>query len=172
MKSPTLYLIDSQEEDIATNTASLSLLDGILVPEFLTLLDKALYIIAEELKCNENTELLEALETRLTFRKTFLEIVADMPMSAEQRQLAFKKCQTLLPKIVKTIDRGIPTPSAFSTRIQRKLSIQVPPRPMVSIDPKDAAKLMLKLLDDLVEIESIQEYTSPHEIIVLSIKTI
>jgi hypothetical protein len=68
------------------------------------------------------------------------------------------------------MDHGKQTPGAFSTRIQRKLSIQVPPRPMVSIDPRDAAKLMQKLLDDLIEIESIQEYTSPHEIIVRSIK--
>ena len=60
---------------------------------------------------------------------------------------------------------------AFSTRIQRKLSIQVPPRPMVTIDPKEAAKSMKTLLDNLVEIEDIHEYASPHEIIVSPIQT-
>jgi hypothetical protein len=57
-------------------------------------------------------------------------------------------------------------PQAFSTRIQRKLSIQVPPRPMVSIDSMEAVTSLNAMLDGLLEIEAIHDYESPHDIIV------
>lgn len=37
---------------------------------------------------------------------------------------------------------------------------------MVSIDPKEAAKSMTTILDDLAEVETLYEYKSPSEIIV------
>jgi hypothetical protein len=64
------------------------------------------------------------------------------------------------------MDLGKETTGAFSNRIQRKLSIAVPPRPMVTVDPKEAAASMKIILDNLMEIEGLYEYNSPHEIIV------
>jgi hypothetical protein len=141
----------------------LNVLENFQVPEFLTLLDKALSVTTAR---TEDDPLVDAITTRLIFRKTFLEIVSNTATSSEDRTKALEKCQNLLPRITETIVLGKEMKGVFSTRIQRKLSIQVPPRPMVAIDPKEAAKSMKALLDGLVEIERVREYISPHEIIV------
>jgi hypothetical protein len=147
---------------VATNTASLVLLDNIEVEQFTNLPDQALNVIATE-KQKTTSSLLEALEVRLEFRKSFLEVVSN---SSERRRHQLKKCQNLLPKILHSMDLGKETTGAFSNRIQRKLSIAVPPRPMVTVDPKEAAASMKIILDNLMEIEGLYEYNSPHEIIV------
>jgi hypothetical protein len=147
---------------VATNTASLVLLENIEVEQFTTLLDQAINVIATE-KQKTTSPLLEALEARLEFRKSFLEVVSN---SSGRRRPELKKCQNLLPKILHSIDLGKETTGAFSNRIQRKLSIAVPPRPLVTVDPKEAAASMKIILDNLMEIEGLYEYTSPHEIIV------
>jgi hypothetical protein len=138
-------------------------LENFPVSEFLTLLDKASSVMAAR---TEDGKLLDAITTRLIFRKTFLEIVSNTASSSEDRTKALEKCQNLLPRIAETIVLGKEMKGVFSTCIQRKLSIQVPPRPMVAIDPKEAVKSMKALLDGLVEIENVREYMSPHEIIV------
>jgi N-alpha-acetyltransferase 35, NatC auxiliary subunit len=153
---------------VATNTASLVLLENIEVEQFTNLLDQALSVIATE-KQKTTSPLLEALEARIDFRKSFLEIVSN---SSERRRYELKKCQNLLSKILHSIDLGKETTGAFSNRIQRKLSIAVPPRPMVTVDPKEAAASMKIILDNLMEIEGLYEYTSPHEIIVSHTPTI
>jgi N-alpha-acetyltransferase 35, NatC auxiliary subunit len=152
---------------VATSTASLVLLENIEVPEFTILLNQALDVVATE-KRRTKSPLLDALGTRLEFRKSFLEIVSNTPMSAKERRPELKKCQTLLSQIVSSMDLGKETSSAFSTRIQRRLSISVPPRPMVTIDPKEAAKSMKTILDNLLEFEALYDFKSPHETIVRS----
>lgn len=161
-----LYLY--QEEDASINTASLSILDEIETPKFLELLDQALSIVNAELE-KSPSKALEAIETRLTFRKQFLEIVAGIGMPPKKRHHALENCQSLLVKIVESMELGKPSAGAFSTRIQRRLSISVPPRPMVSIDPKEAAKGMKSILDNLLEMDDIQEYRAPHELLVCSL---
>ena len=159
-------VLTMQEEDVATNTASLSILEDIETPEITTLLEQALSLIAaEKRKSPSSSEILEAIETRLLFRKRFLDIASNTATTRERRA-ALKICRDLLPKWTSTLDMGNQTPGAFSTRIQRKLSISVPPRPMVSIDPKEAAKSMKMILDDLAEIETLYDYKSSSEIIV------
>jgi len=157
-----------QEEDASINTASLSMLDEIETPKFLELLDQALHIINAELE-KSPSKALEAIETRLTLRKQFLEIVAEIGMPPKKRHHALENCQSLLVKIVESMELGKPSAGAFSTRIQRSLSISVPPRPMVSIDPKEAAKGMKSILDNLLEMDDIQEYRAPHELLVCSL---
>jgi len=97
----------------------------------------------------------------------FLEIVSGTISSIKARRSALEKCVNLLPTISATMSLGKELSQAFSTRIQRKLSTQVPPRPMVTIDPKEAATSLKTLLSNLLEIEDIYEYNSPHEIMVL-----
>jgi N-alpha-acetyltransferase 35, NatC auxiliary subunit len=147
---------------VATHTASLVLLDNIEVEQFTTLLDQALKVITTE-RQRANSPLLDALEARLRFRKSFLEVVSN---SSDRRRPELRKCQDLLPKLLCSMDLGKETTGAFSTRIQRRLSISVPPRPMVTVDPKEAAASMKIILDNLSEIEALYEYKSPHEIIV------
>ena len=153
-----------QEEDVATNTASLSILEDIEVTEITALLEKALSILTVQ-KRKAPSPLLDAIETRILFRKRFLDIASNTATTRERRS-SLKICRDLLPKWVATLDMGKETPEAFSTRIQRKLSISVPPRPMVAIDPREAVKSMKAILDDLAEIETLYDYKSPSEIIV------
>ena len=129
------------------------------------LLENALSVLAVQKPKSPCSELLDAIETRLLLRKRFLDIGSNTATTRERRA-ALKICRDLLPKWTATLDMGKETPDAFSTRIQRKLSISVPPRPMVSINPKEAVKSMKSILDDLAEIETLYEYKSPSEIIV------
>lgn len=141
------------------------MLEDIQVLEITKLLEEAHLLIATEKKKTQSPELLEAIETRLIFRKRFLDI-ASSTATTRERRTALKMCRDLLPKWTATIDLGKETAGAFSTRIQRKLSISVPPRPMVSIDPKEAAKSMKLILNDLAEIETLYDFKSPSELIV------
>lgn len=140
-------------------------MEDIEVQEITKLLEEAHLFIATEKRKTPSPELLEAIETRLIFRKRFLDIVSNTANTRERRT-AFKICRDLLPKWTSTIDLGKVTTGAFSTRIQRKVSISVPPRPMVSIDPKEAAKSMKIILDDIAEVETLYDFKSPSEIIV------
>jgi len=134
--------------------------------EILKLLDGAIEIVQTEIGTSKESQPLEAIKARLQFRRKFLAIVSNNGSLASNRRSALESCRKLLPTITASMSLGKELPQAFSTRIQRRLSIQVPPRPMVSIDPKEAAKSLKTMLGDLLEIESIYEYKSPHEIIV------
>ena len=140
-------------------------MEDIEVQEITKLLEQAHLFLATEKRNSQSPELLEAIETRLIFRKRFLDI-ASSTATTRERRTALKICRNLLPKWTPTIDLGKETAGAFSTRIQRKLSISVPPRPMVSIDPKEAAKSMKIILDDLAEIETLYDFKSPSEVFV------
>ena len=146
----------------------MALLDDIEVLKFTQLLNEALEIVQKEIG-TENRQPLEAIKARLQFRLKFLEIVSSKTSSAKARRSALESCLNLLPTITASMNLGKELPQAFSTRIQRRLSIQVPPRPMVSIDPKEAASSLKTMLENLLEIESIYDYKSPHEIIVSSL---
>ena len=144
------------------------MLEEIEVLEFTKLLDEALKIVnAKNGRTSENPQAMEAIKVRLQFRLKFLQIVSYTPSSRKGRRSALESCKTLLLKITASMNLGKEIPQAFSTRIQRKLSIQVPPRPMVSIDPMEAVTSLEVMLDSLLEIEAINDYESPHEIIVL-----
>lgn len=134
--------------------------------EFIKLLTEALEIVETEIG-KESSQSLEGINARLKFRLKFLEIVSGTISSRKARRSALEKCINLLPTITATMNLGKGLPQAFSTRIQRKLSTQVPPRPMVTIDPKEAATSLKNLLFNLFEIEGLYEYSSPHEIMVL-----
>jgi len=144
------------------------LFDDVDVSEFIKLLNEALEIVETEIG-KESSQSLEAIKARLKFRLKFLEIVSNTTSSKMARRSALEKCLNLLPTISTTMGLGKELPEAFSTRIQSKLSTQVPPRPMVSIDPKEAATSLKTLLNNLVEIEGIYDYNSPHQIMVLSL---
>lgn len=157
-----------EEEDVSTNTAALTLLENIDVSQFLELLNHALEIISQGTVTDVNPRLSEAIKVRLIFRKTFLVLVSGTLTSTQDRCQALEQCLHLLPSVTTTIDLGKALPQAFSTRIQRKVSTQVPPRPMVTIDPKEAVSSWKSLLETLVQFEDLYNYTTPYEIWVIS----
>jgi hypothetical protein len=139
------------------------MMNEISVSDISALLDEALAIF----NSTESSPILNAIQTRLQFRKLLLGILADEDMSAETRRIAITQCQTFLTDIIDTLHLGKPSFGAFSTRVQRQLSISTPPRPMSSLDPKEAANLMKVMLNNLIEIDAILESTSTHEVRVL-----
>jgi len=145
------------------------LLEDIDLSEFTKLLRKAQGLVEVESNKNKTSEVLEAIATRLRFREKFLEVVSMSVSSSEARIEDLKQCLSLLPKIVDTMRLGKEMPLAFSTRIQRRLSIQVPPRPMVSVDPKKAASALKTMLENLIEIEGLYNYKFPSELVVCTI---
>ena len=167
-----LWLANFKEEDASTNPAALPMLDDVDVKEFFDLLEEASLTVAQERKHNKSHKpVLEALQHRLFFREHFLRLVSDISMPVKKRHEHLEQALSLLVSIVETMDLGKPSNGAFSSRIQRKLSICTPPRPMVAIDPKEAAKGMKKLLEILIEIDAIEEYKTSHEIWVISFLT-
>jgi len=143
------------------------LFDDVDVSEFIKLLSAASKIVEAEIG-KESSQYLEAIKARLKFRLKFLEIVSNTRSSKMVRRSALENCLNLLSTITATMSLGKEIPQAFSTRIQRKLSTQVPPRPMVSIDLNETATSLKTLLTNLLEIEGIYDYNSPHQITVLS----
>jgi Mak10 subunit, NatC N(alpha)-terminal acetyltransferase len=152
-----------EEEDASTNSAGLNMLNTIPVVDIAALLDDAVAVCTS----TPTSPVLNAIQNRLRLRKLLLGILADENMSPEFRRNEIAQCQTYLDNIIDTLDLGKPSLGAFSTRVQRKLSISTPPRPMTSLDAKDAANLMKVMLNNLIEIDAIQESTSTHEIMVL-----
>ena len=165
----TVLWLTWQEEDVATNSASLVLFDDIDVSEFTKLLQEAHEVLkAEAAKSPSKSQLLEAISVRLQFRQKFLEVVCMSASSSKARIEDIEQCLAILPKLTETMDLGTEMPLAFSIRIQRRLSIQVPPRPMVSVDPEEAAAGLKTMLENLIEIETLYNYKSPNELFVVS----
>jgi hypothetical protein len=111
-----------------------------------------------------HSEILQGIKSRLEFRKQLLDILSST--SSETRRSVIEECLKVIPTISTTLKFGKEVPNSFTTRIQRKLSIQVPPRPMVTIDPKEAIQTYKTMLENLLEIETLYEYKSPHEVFV------
>jgi N-alpha-acetyltransferase 35, NatC auxiliary subunit len=149
--------------------ADLSLLNSIDVSRILKLLSQALEIVDAEVDRTGKTPQLESLRSRLSLRQKFLDFVSDTSDDSSRRRELLVDCRDLIPLIVDTMDLGKAIPRSFSTRIQRRLSLQVPPRPMVVIDAKEAAKSFRKMLEDLIEIESLYDYESPHQLTVFTV---
>lgn len=145
------------------------LLEDIDVSEFIKLLQEAHELVKAECAKKKMLDILEAITTRLRFRQKFLEVVSMSASSPKARIEDLKECLALLPKITETMSLGKEMPLAFSTRIQRRLSIQVPPRPMVSVDPKNAAAALKTMLENLIEIEGLYSYKSPNELVVCTL---
>jgi N-alpha-acetyltransferase 35, NatC auxiliary subunit len=145
----------------------LGLLEAIGLSDFTKLLQEAHEIVEAEATKIKTGQVLYAITARLQFRQKFLEVVSMSAPSSEARVEDLKQCLDLLPKITETMSLGKEMPLAFSTRIQRKLSIQVPPRPIGSIEPKEAATAMKTMLENLIEIEALHNYKSPNELVVL-----
>jgi len=127
-------------------------------------------LIDLEINATGTSVQLEGIQSRLRFRERLLVFVSDIPSSGSERCALLESCRTQLRHITETVEIGTAVPQAFSMRVQRKLSIQVPPRTIVSIDPKDATQLFRTLLDHLIEIEGVYDYISPHEIIVVLLR--
>jgi N-alpha-acetyltransferase 35, NatC auxiliary subunit len=152
-----------KEEDIVTNTAGLELFSGVSVSRVTALLHEAIELVQSHSETT-HSEILQGIKSRLEFRKQLLDILSST--SRKTRRSVIEECLQILTTISSTLKLGKEVPNSFTTKIQRKLSIQVPPRPMVTIDPKEAIETYKTMLENLLEIETLYEYKSPHEVFV------
>lgn len=161
-----------EEEDISTNTCMLTLFDGVDYTDLQALIQEAQDIIQQELSTTTDEKaktLLEAIETRIEFRRKFAELLSDIgstKFKPSERKQYYRDLIELHGKVSATMDLGKAIPGAFTTKTQRRLSIHVPPRPMVVLEAKDGVQLMSTMLHQLNELEDLVGYYTPHEVIV------
>ena len=162
-----------EEEDASTNLCKTNLFHGIAHEELQKLVQGALDIVEEELSTTMDDKakpVLEAVRTRIKFRKIWVNLLADRDdgksLEPDLRKKHYQQLIELLATFPDTMELGKPLPGAFSTKTQRMLSIEVPPRPMVVIDPKDAMPMLDTMFHQCLELEELFAYESAHEVIV------
>jgi hypothetical protein len=110
-------------------------------------------------------EIRNALLDRLIFRREFLSAL-DLELDVVERRstLHLRSCIHQIQSIDKSSKLGKPVDDAFSVKIQRRLASTVPPRPMVKIDFGDAMKHMARFFQDLVDVQSILDYSGTYNL--------
>jgi N-alpha-acetyltransferase 35, NatC auxiliary subunit len=140
---------------------------------FLELLDNAIEEL-EQVKTSSESKILEAITTRLKFRKCFLEAlvfdaeIVSSPASTpgSPYESRWEAVIGLLPSILNTHDLGKEVKESFSLKLQRKLASTVPPRPMVELAFDVAYAHMERLAKDGNNAVKILEYKSPNNMLV------
>jgi hypothetical protein len=112
-----------------------------------------------------SVEIRNALLDRLIFRREFLSSL-DLELDVVERRSTPHLCSCIhqIQLIDKSSMLGKPVDDAFSVKIQRRLASTVPPRPMVKIDFDDAVKHMARFFQDLVDVQSILDYSGTYNL--------
>ncbi|TVY38701.1 N-alpha-acetyltransferase, NatC auxiliary subunit [Lachnellula subtilissima] len=150
-----------EEEDFVTHTFHRSLLENIDHELIIELLEETIERLADSNEISQEAK--DALDFRLGFRASFLEIVeaADSRTSLEQVKTMWTDFQLLLPGLKSTTKLGKPVPTSFSAKIQRKLASTVPPRPIVQVSQEAAFDQLERLCQDgAVAVEVLKYYDS------------
>ncbi|PSN68170.1 Mak10-domain-containing protein [Corynespora cassiicola Philippines] len=138
-----------EEEDFCTHTYNRVLFVRIPMDVFLRELDAAVEWMEDpDLKIDESLRV--AIITRLEFRKNFL-LALDLECQMDRLDAYWPPVLEGLASINTTHQLGKPVPSAFSTKMQRRLASTVPPRPIVELDFKDASEKLKQLCVDCEE---------------------
>ena len=129
------------------------------------LLDEALAWIAGQ-SGKLSMPVMEALQTRLYFRKSFLQSLnADYEVNHKKKDNPpWGSCANFLPALLSSHNVGIRVSEAFSIKIQRRLASTVPPRPIVNISFKDTYDYLSKLSKDGQDVQSILKCQNGREI--------
>jgi N-alpha-acetyltransferase 35, NatC auxiliary subunit len=144
-----LNLVQSQhfyeEEDFVTHLFGRELLPKLGSNEAGQLLDQILeFVTASDLP----DDIREALEQRVLFRRAYLAALAD-------DATAWPTLLPMLNVINGTHGLGKPITDAFSDKVQRQLATSTPPRPMLQISWDNACKKWRKVIEDLIEADTL-----------------
>lgn len=135
------------------------------------IVDDALTWLNNEKDATISPEIKKALSQRLIFRREFLSGLDQDLAVLETRSMAdFQASVPLVSQIEETMSLGKPIEEAFSLKLQRKLASTVPPRPMVTIDRKEAMAHLRRLCQDATDVLQILDYHGPYNLRVRTYK--
>ncbi|BCS02627.1 N-alpha-acetyltransferase 35, NatC auxiliary subunit [Aspergillus luchuensis] len=151
-----------EEEDFVTQLYNRSLLSQFEPEPFYDLLHQAISWVDEQKdKLDENV--LQAMKTRLLFRRDFLKgMEQDIEVIETRSKEPFLACLPQLDDMAKSTTFGAQVPDSFSWKIQRKLASTVPPRPMVNINFDDALAHLRRLCQDAIDLQEVIGYRGPY----------
>lgn len=158
-----------EEEDIATNTYHMSMLEDVSREEIRQVLQEARVAIADVGDgWAENVSL--ALEARLDFRETFLTAIelAELRVSPDSLKVPWIQMTDAIKDIKDSYDLGIAVPAAFNTKMQGLLASTMPPRPIVQPSFEEAVDHWSRLCKDGAEAVDILQYEDPQSLLVRS----
>ncbi|OLN92018.1 N-alpha-acetyltransferase 35, NatC auxiliary subunit [Colletotrichum chlorophyti] len=149
-----------EEEDFVTNTYNRILLENFSIESVREVLKDASFIL-RQFSDSTPKEIIEALESRLLFRYTFLAAIDHTQYRTDPDRIKspWQEAHDMLPTIQKTHALGKPVPDAFSAKLQRKLASTMPPRPIVETRFEDAFGHLTRMLSDGIEVVGVLNYT-------------
>ncbi|KJR85419.1 amino-acid N-acetyltransferase subunit Mak10 [Sporothrix schenckii 1099-18] len=155
-----------EEEDIATNTYHLSLLEDVGRDEIRQVLQEARTAIVEVGDAWADTVSL-ALEARLDFRETFLTAIelAELRIRPDALKVPWTQMTDAVKNIKESHDLGIAVPAAFNTKMQGLLASTMPPRPIVQPSFEDAVEQWSRFSTDGAEAMGILAYEDPQSLL-------
>lgn len=156
-----------QEEDIATNTYNLPLLEDMSREEIRQVLQEARVAIVDVGDgWADNVSL--ALEARLDFRETFLTAIelAELRTQPDALRVPWTLMATAIKNIKDSYDLGVAVPAAFNTKMQGLLASTMPPRPIVQPSFEEAVQHWSRFAEDGAEAVGILKYEDPQSLLV------
>lgn len=119
--------------------------------------------LLQSLHGSENSQILDALESRLHLRDVFLS-ATECPQHVkhpDRARMPWKEGISILSSLKETHNLGKPVDDSFSAKLQRKLASTVPPRPIVQLGFDDAFGHLSRLFKDGLEVIGVLDYTDP-----------
>ncbi|KAI0518480.1 Mak10 subunit, NatC N-terminal acetyltransferase-domain-containing protein [Xylaria bambusicola] len=156
-----------EEEDFVTNTYGRGLLGNIPVPDIKKLLLDAIAEVCAE-RNGFSQSIGAALVSRLELRIAFLDAL-DLDTTrmnlSELPRLHWTRMGKFIDEIANQHGLGWPVPAAFSTKLQRRLTSTMPPRPMVSLGFQECISHFSRLFEDAHEVIDILQYEDPQSLL-------
>ncbi|KAL1907463.1 N-alpha-acetyltransferase, non-catalitic subunit [Sporothrix stenoceras] len=155
-----------EEEDIATNTYHLPMLEDVSREEIRQVLQEARAAIVDVGDgWAENVSL--ALEARLEFRETFLTAIelAELRISPDSLKVPWTQMADAVKNINESHHLGTAVPAAFNTKMQGLLASTMPPRPIVQPSFEEAVDHWSRLCKDGAEVVDILKYEDPQSLL-------
>ncbi|KAB5583684.1 Mak10 subunit, NatC N-terminal acetyltransferase-domain-containing protein [Coniochaeta sp. 2T2.1] len=149
-----------EEEDFVTNTYHRSLLDHFDLEDIRDALTNA-SLLTYKRRDLIPQDIAEALGYRLELREEFLraiELAAETGQQPATLQAPWEHMEMLWEAINKSHALGKSVPESFSTKIQRKLTSTMPPRPIVHLSFEDANSHFKRLIVDGRELIKVLDF--------------
>ncbi|KAI1965877.1 N-alpha-acetyltransferase, non-catalitic subunit [Ophidiomyces ophidiicola] len=153
-----------EEEDFVTQLYNRKLLKDVHPSRIHGLIDEAVSWLNAQDRFLDDA-ILEALRSRLTFRRQFLSTLELDISVIDSRVTDYPRaCLDQIDIIEKSMSIGQPVDAAFSHKIQRRLASTVPPRPIVKINQADAISFLKRLFKDAIDVQGILDSGCPYDL--------
>ncbi|GAP90122.1 putative n-alpha-acetyltransferase auxiliary subunit [Rosellinia necatrix] len=156
-----------EEEDFVTNTYERHLLSHIPLPAIKDMLQNAITKL-QTLGDEFPQDICAALASRLELRIAFLEAI-DLSVvrhdTSDAPKLPWIRMRRLIDDFEKQHALGKPVPEAFSTKMQRRLTSTMPPRPMVKLSFEECISHFKRFLQNGNEVIDVLQYKDPQSLL-------